>query len=205
LITADELTTLLSRATSDIEPAPLAVEELIGSGLRARRRRTRYAAGTAAAVVLAGVLAVTTPWSDNPAPAPVTGHTCATTIPSRVLPAWARTGFSAPRPAMPYVLGREHLLAALLFVQPLTAPAPENGPSNKILWVANPHRVPSGQGFGSDLVIHARLADGSSSVVRTVTGGPGPSIIDLPAAGCWRLDLSWGSLTDSMDLYYAAG
>jgi hypothetical protein len=41
-------------------------------------------------------------------------------------------------------------------------------------------------------------------VSRTVTGGPGPSIIDLPASGCWRLMLRWSGRVDSLDLDYAA-
>ena len=41
-------------------------------------------------------------------------------------------------------------------------------------------------------------------VSRTVAGGPGPSIIDLPAAGCWRMALTWSGHSDSIDLRYAA-
>jgi hypothetical protein len=39
-------------------------------------------------------------------------------------------------------------------------------------------------------------------VTRVVPGGPGPSIIDLPAAGCWRVDASWGRHRDQLDLNY---
>jgi hypothetical protein len=42
-------------------------------------------------------------------------------------------------------------------------------------------------------------------VVRRVTGSPGPSIIDLPAAGCWRLTLRWSGRVDTLDLRYVAG
>jgi hypothetical protein len=48
-----------------------------------------------------------------------------------------------------------------------------------------------------------RDRDGTSEPVRrTVAGGPGPSIVDLPAAGCWRLALTWSGHTDTMDLVY---
>jgi hypothetical protein len=40
-------------------------------------------------------------------------------------------------------------------------------------------------------------------VTRVVDGGPGPSIIDLPAAGCWRLDLKWAGHADTLDVRYA--
>jgi hypothetical protein len=40
-------------------------------------------------------------------------------------------------------------------------------------------------------------------VSRTVLGGPGPSIINLPASGCWRLTLRWSGRVDSLDLDYA--
>ena len=36
-------------------------------------------------------------------------------------------------------------------------------------------------------------------------GAPGPSIVDMPQAGCWHLDLSWGGRTDSIDLEWVAG
>jgi len=39
---------------------------------------------------------------------------------------------------------------------------------------------------------------------RTVGDGPGPSIVDLPEAGCWKLDLTWGDHTDHLELAYAA-
>jgi hypothetical protein len=40
-------------------------------------------------------------------------------------------------------------------------------------------------------------------VQRTVAGGPGPSIVDLPAPGCWRLTLRWAGRADQVDLAYA--
>jgi hypothetical protein len=33
-------------------------------------------------------------------------------------------------------------------------------------------------------------------------GGPGPSIIDLPRAGCWRFTLHWARSVDELDLAY---
>ena len=74
---------------------------------------------------------------------------------------------------------------------------------NKILWVA---RV--GAEDVADLVIHAQRMQGTrlvgSPVRRSVAGGPGPSIIDLPRAGCWSVDLSWSGHHDHLTLRYSA-
>jgi hypothetical protein len=60
----------------------------------------------------------------------------------------------------------------------------------------------------SDLRISAQRMAGAravgSRVVRVVQGGPGPSIVDLPRAGCWRLSLRWAGRTDELDLQYRA-
>lgn len=59
---------------------------------------------------------------------------------------------------------------------------------------------------GSNLEISAQRMDGAApvgdAVERSVQGGPGPSIIDLPDVGCWRLTLTWGTTTDGLDLEY---
>jgi hypothetical protein len=121
---------------------------------------------------------------------------------ARVLPVWARGGFSAPKPRMPYRLGREGRIAAILWADPLRSPAPMDH-NNKILWVSHAPMIP-----GSDLRISAQLMSGSTPmgnpVARRVMGGPGPSIINLPAAGCWSLNLSWSGHHDHLTLRYSA-
>jgi hypothetical protein len=105
---------------------------------------------------------------------------------------------------MPYVLGAKGAIAAIVWADPLVSP-PARDYNNKILWVS---RTPLQLG-GGDLRISAQRIDGGKSVgspvARSVQGGPGPSIIDLPAAGCWRLSLSWSGHTDTMDLRYSPG
>ena len=49
------------------------------------------------------------------------------------------------------------------------------------------------------------LTGSGQTASRTVDGGPGPSIIDLPAPGCWSLNLSWGDHHDHLRLEYASG
>jgi len=69
--------------------------------------------------------------------------------------------------------------------------------NNKILWVS---RIPLAA--PDPLVIKATLAGSTRTV--SVPGGPGPSIIDLPAPGCWTLHVSWSAHTDELKLHYAA-
>lgn len=120
------------------------------------------------------------------------------------LPLWASGGFTSSRPRMPHVLGASGQIMAILWAQhdPLVSP-PDPNRANKILWVS---RVVSGP--GSDLRISAQRMVGSRSVgspvARVVNGEPGPSIIDLPAPGCWRLTLRWSGRIDTLDLRYAA-
>jgi hypothetical protein len=120
-----------------------------------------------------------------------------------VVPVWARGGFSSPRPRMPHVIGRSGTIAALVFGYPLQSP-PSPPRTNKILWVA---REPSSS--GSDLRIRAQRMAGTRTVgcpvTRLVRGGPGPSIINVPAAGCWRFTLGWAGKRDSLDLSYRRG
>jgi hypothetical protein len=132
----------------------------------------------------------------------VRSSTCRATVIVGVLPVWARGGFSEPRPRMHYVLGRAAKIAALLFGDPLRSPPPKDH-NNKILWVSHAPAV-----AGSDLRISAQRMAGSTPmgapVTRSVMGSPGPSIINLPSAGCWRLTLRWSGRVDALDLRYVA-
>jgi hypothetical protein len=125
---------------------------------------------------------------------------CHSVVHHGVLPTWARTGFSAPRPRLPHVIGRSGEIAALVFGYPLRSP-PLKDRGNKILWVSRRAVRPL-----SDLRIRAQRMDGrrrvGHPVTRVVVGGPGPSGIDLPAPGCWRLTLRWSGRTDQLDLRY---
>ena len=89
---------------------------------------------------------------------------------------------------------------AIIFGYPLLSP-PSRTRANKILWVARAPTRPL-----SDLRIRARMMLGTHAsrrvVERRVRGGPGPSIVNLPAAGCWRLTLRWSGRVDTLDLAY---
>src|SRR3954469_22117530 len=101
-----------------------------------------------------------------------------------VLQQWARTGFSEKEPKIPHVLGDDGLIVAILFGPLEAPPGPDTG--DKVLWVAKDPVKPL-----SDLKITAQRGRDGKPVGapehRTVTGGPGPSGIELPKAGCWRM------------------
>jgi hypothetical protein len=130
---------------------------------------------------------------------------CAPSVQNSVLPTWSRTGFSDPKPVMPHALGRSGNIVAILWARhnALVSP-PLATRNNKILWVA---RAPLPVFKVTTLYIAAQRMVGTHRVgirvSRRVQGGPGPSIINLPAAGCWRLALTWAGHRDSLDLRYA--
>ena len=125
---------------------------------------------------------------------------CASAVQHGTLPDWARGGFHPPTQRIPHVLGRSKAIVAILWADPLEAPPPIDH-NNKILWVPR-------HSFGSytALRISAQRMSGrrllGEPVQRSVRGGPGPSIINLPTAGCWRLALRWAGRRDSLDLQY---
>jgi hypothetical protein len=97
------------------------------------------------------------------------------------------------------VLGDKGRIVAILFGDLYSPPSEKSG--NKILWAAMDPLKPL-----SDLKITARrVVDGhftGRAVHRTVVGGPGPSGIDLPHAGCWKFDLRWSGRHDALELRY---
>ena len=101
---------------------------------------------------------------------------------------------------MPYVVGDRGDIVAILWAdhEPLHVP-PLAHVSNKILWVSRVN-----QGAFTPLRIQATLDGANQTVTRQVPGGPGPSIIDLPAAGCWSFSLSWSGHHDHLSLRYSA-
>ena len=98
---------------------------------------------------------------------------------------------------MPHVISDRGDIVAILWAEhdPLQVP-PAADRNNKILWVS---RVGRG-----DLLIRATLMSSDETVTRSVAGGPGPSIIDLPSPGCWSFNLTWGAQHDHMQLEYVS-
>jgi len=111
------------------------------------------------------------------------------------LPTWAQAGFRPPDRPMPHVMGERGKIVAILWARrdALRAPLPATR-GNKILWVA---KEP-----GAPLTIKATLNGTDRSATREFPNGPGPSEVNLPAAGCWTLNLSWPGHRDRVELRY---
>ena len=155
-----------------------------------------------AALLLAGCTAEK-PAAAPPSPAPsatvasaaaATG--CGAAPETGPLPTWARAGFSGDGGGVPHVLGRHGDILGVLFGRKLSAP-PAPDVSNKILWVSRLPLIPS-----DPLKITAKLDGTTETADRTILGGPGPSIVDLPKPGCWHLRLAWSGHTETIDLTY---
>ena len=170
---------------------------------RARRQAAVLASALAVLVLVAGGAVAATRLRAPAAPAassrttPPPAEGCPTPQPG-TLPVWARAGFSTPNPGIPMVYSKHGLMLAILFGTPLTAP-PAADHNNKILWVSKlPINTPS------DFSIVAKLAGTGETFQPKVDPAPGPSIVDLPRAGCWRLTLTWSGHVDTMDLTYSS-
>ncbi|MBL7255753.1 hypothetical protein [Paractinoplanes lichenicola] len=151
----------------------------------------RTLAVAAAVLTLAGCTATTQP-AETPSTA---AAKCGETVRTTALPEWARAGFNWDGSGIKHVYGAKGEILAVLFGYPLSSPpGPDRG--NKILWVARD------QYEHGDLTITAELAGGTARAEQKVSGGPGPSIVDLPQPGCWHVTLTWPGHTDTMDLTY---
>ncbi len=115
---------------------------------------------------------------------------CSESISPGVLPTWARAGFSPADTPIPHVLSANGTIVAILFGD-LRAHQTA-GSFNKILWVAK-----DGQG---EMDITAQLEGSDTGVTRTVDLGP--STVDLPAAGCWQMALTWPGHQDTIAIRY---
>ena len=113
-----------------------------------------------------------------------------------VIPGWASSGFHPAAYRMYYELGRSDRIVALLWAHPLRSPQSPRY-FNKILWVS---RLPVN---GSPMLIRAQQMKGTHDVgmpvTETVVGGPGPSYVNMPSPGCWRMTLTWSGYRDSLD------
>ena len=134
---------------------------------------------------------------------PVTAAGCLARRINGPLPIWARGGFHPPGVSIGHVMGVRGTIVAILWGGPTTSlyAPPRTDQTNKILWVA---RLPLPVMSPSPMTIRATL-DGTHLVAsRELPNGPGPSSVNLPAPGCWTLNLSWAGLQDQVDLWYTA-
>jgi len=167
---------------------------------------TRTIAGLAIAVLLAAG-ACSPAQSAHLPPSPTATHTFAGGCAGTVLtdaepPVWAQGGWNVVKGqpwSVPWAMGTGGQAVAYLFARQLVAGSSPrvDGTNNKVLWVA--------KGNPSNFVVQA-IPPGETQATVTVNGGP--SIVDVPAAGCWKFRLSWGqggaaSSTISLDVLAA--
>lgn len=157
---------------------------------RPRRIRTGLAVAASVVAVAGGAAAVTLIRGEDSTNAPAGSSACPGNISTATLPTWARAGFSPSALHTPHVFSANREIVGILFVE-LRAHQPE-GINNKILWVAK-------NGHGT-LRITAHLEGSDTTATRTVNLGP--SILDLPAAGCWQMTLTWPGHSDTIALQY---
>ncbi|WP_218004489.1 hypothetical protein [Microtetraspora niveoalba] len=128
--------------------------------------------------------------------APASAGACVSTVTRDALPTWARAGFSHDGSGVPHVFSEHGDIIAVLFNYPPVASA-DPDVTNKILWVSRLPQQPM-----RPLTIEAVLHGTTTSVVREIAGGAGPSSVNLPEAGCWHLTLSWSGHNDAITLSF---
>jgi hypothetical protein len=195
----NNLDQLLSDGLNELADSAPADPELVNTVVRrSRHRRLVTLAPLAAAVA---VLAVATtalalrPGNTQPAVSPTSA---CSPVQTGVLPTWARAGFSDPVPSASFVTSQDGQMVAIIFADPLRSPTSTDA-ANKILWVA---KDPASQ--NSTLRISGQMEGGTATMQTTVEGGPGPSTVDVPMAGCWQFRLAWGNHHDVINIPYAA-
>lgn len=117
-------------------------------------------------------------------------------------PAWlTRAGDNNNPTFLPYAIASPPSAAGFLFAYPLRA-GDVSDPNNKILWVVGIPRD------GSPLHVSVHPFNATAPKVDYTfpdNASPGeiyPSIVDVPSAGCWHFDLSWGPNETGIDLIY---
>jgi hypothetical protein len=132
--------------------------------------------------------------------APVSAAGCLARRIDGPLPVWARSGFHPPDQPIGHVMGLRGDIVAILWGGPESSlwapPLPNQG--NKVLWVPR-----NADEAGAPLTIRATL-NGTHRAVTRELPDVGPSYVDLPAPGCWTLDLSWAGHRDQVELWYTA-
>jgi hypothetical protein len=123
---------------------------------------------------------------------------CGTPVMNGSAPGWLvdAGGGNNPRD-VPFVIASPAIAAGFIFGYPLTSG--RTSPSNKILWVVGRPRG------SSPLDITASAGGTAARKSVPPDSGPGeiyPSIVDVPHAGCWHVELRWAGNTAAVDLLY---
>jgi hypothetical protein len=117
------------------------------------------------------------------------------------VPSWSTS--ANPPIAIPHALSADGNVLYFVFSDPMIA-GNHTDRQNKILWIVRQPRD------GQPLQITATLPGSHLEPVHQsvpANSGPGevyPSIVDVPAPGCWHFDLTWNGHHSSVDLGYGA-
>jgi len=156
----------------------------------------RSSAGLAALILILAAGCTTSPKQAQVQPSPkaavhsFNGGCAGTVLTDGEPPLWAQDGWShakgTPWP-VPWAFGTADTTVAYLFATQLVAgTSPRvDGSQNKVLWEAKDS--PS----GANVLVEGHPL-GASQPVVTISGGP--SITDVPTAGCWTFQLFWTSI-----------
>lgn len=196
----DELKAALDEA---YQPAPWLLSRCMGAVRQLRPARPgqsarAWLAGATAVLIAASSIAIfeslrlstssshPRPQTSGGLPAYALAGGCAGTVLTDGLPpTWAQGGWSAPAVPwpVPWTLGTGGEAVAYVFaIQLVAGSSPRvDGTNNKVLWVA--------KGAPPNFSVDAHPLGLDHPVIK-IAGGP--SIVDLPTAGCWTFDLTWG-------------
>jgi hypothetical protein len=124
---------------------------------------------------------------------PIAGGCAGTTLTVGEPPAWAQGGWTNPKGApwpVPWAMATPGDAVAFLMSRALVAGSSPrvDGSANKVLWVTEDPEA---------FVVEGRPFGQAQPVVR-VPGGP--SIVDLPSAGCWTFHLLRGTRSSAVNL-----
>ncbi len=115
------------------------------------------------------------------------------------MPTWGSVGAGT----IPWTLGQPRDVVAVLFATELVAGgARPDGSTNKILWltrapVASNRIMLAARPVGAEVPVVTQEVPGTQGYEQ---GRQFPSIVDLPTPGCWRIDVSGGSLRSGFEL-----
>jgi hypothetical protein len=172
------------------------------------RKEMHRPVGVAVLLILLAACASSQPTSQakaSPTPAVHTfaGGCAGTVLTDAEPPAWAQGGWTHTKGtpwAVPWALGTQGNTVAYVWGVPLVAGVSTTATvnSNKINWESKDY--PAGS---SSMMVEGRPLGQTQPVVPIANGGP--SIVDVPTAGCWTFRLTWnanGQHSSTINLEY---
>jgi hypothetical protein len=188
---------------------PSSAADVAGAWRRGRRMRAQRMAVSGLAVVaivaIASLAAANVlPDDGKSVPPAATGTSAPGDCRTRTadeIPPWARS--ANPPSGVAHALSDDGNVAYFIFSDPMIA-GHRTDRENKILWIVRQPRD------GQPLKITATLPGSTLDPVHysfPADSAPGeiyPSVVDVPAPGCWHLELAWNGHRSSVDLGYGA-